>query len=207
MPIKKRLNSPNAISCARQLRRDMTWPEKLFWSRVKAQQFMNLKFRKQHPVGPFVVDFYCASVSLIVEIDGDSHKDMDADGTRQRYLEELGIKIVRYTNDEVLMELEWVMEDLARRLQGEEEIPPLTPPFQGGEQEGMGEEEIPPLTPPLQGGEKEVVTASANDPRQRIPSLSVPLPRREGLGEGLDSTSAMVVECAFRPDTDRHPMS
>src|SRR5260221_1698129 len=118
MSIKSRLNSPNAIACARQLRRDMTWPEKLIWSRVKAQQFIRLKFHKQHPIGPFVVDFYCATAALVVEIDGESHKDMNADGTRQRYLEELGIKIVRYSNDEVLKELDWVMGDLARRLQG-----------------------------------------------------------------------------------------
>ncbi len=66
-----------------------------------------------------MVDFYCASLSVVVEIDGDSHKDMQADGKRQRYLEDMGLKVVRYTNDDVLMELDWVMDDLASRLQCE----------------------------------------------------------------------------------------
>jgi very-short-patch-repair endonuclease len=118
MTIDKHRYVSNAIDRARRLRRDMTWPEKLFWSRVKAQQFLGLKFRKQHPIGPFVVDFYCASVSLVVEIDGDSHVDSDADSERQQYLEQLGLVVVRYSNDEVLKELDWVMENLESRLQG-----------------------------------------------------------------------------------------
>lgn len=84
MPIDKRRNTANAIETARRLRRDMTWPEKQFWSRVKASQFLSLKFRKQHPMGPFVVDFYCASVRLVVEIDGASQVDTEADAGRQR---------------------------------------------------------------------------------------------------------------------------
>ncbi len=116
MPIDKRRNTANAIQTARRLRRDMTWPEKQFWSRVKASQFLNLKFRKQHPIGPFVVDFYCASVGSVVEIDGASHMDTEADAYRQGYLGSLGLMVVRYSNDEVLRELDWVMEDIQRRL-------------------------------------------------------------------------------------------
>jgi very-short-patch-repair endonuclease len=131
MPIEKRHNSPSALQRARQLRRNMTWPENLFWSRVKAHQFMRLKFRKQHPVGPYVVDFYCAEVALVVEMDGDSHVDIKADAVRQRYLEGLGLKVVRYSNDDVLNELDWVMGDLARQLACMK-IPPLPLPSREG---------------------------------------------------------------------------
>src|SRR5262245_31726574 len=134
MPLDKHRNSPNAIETARRLRRDMTWPEKKFWNRIKTSQFLNLKFRKQHPIGPFVVDFYCASIRLVVEIDGDSHVDAQADTDRQRYLERLDLMVIRYTNDEVLQELDWVMDDLENRLRASAKtVPPLAPPFEGGE--------------------------------------------------------------------------
>jgi len=135
MAIDQRRNALNSIERARQVRRDMTWPEKQFWGRVKAQQFLGFKVRKQHAIGPFVVDFYCASVSLVVEIDGDIHVDLSADATRPQYLERLGLNVVRYSNDEMLKELDWVMEDLERRLRAKaKEIPPLTPPFEEGNQ-------------------------------------------------------------------------
>lgn len=102
----------------------MTWPEKFFWSRVKASKFQNLKFRKQHLIGPFVMDFYCASVGLVIEIDGDSHVDRQADAERQQYLQRLGLIVLRYTNDAVLQELDSVMDNLGIRLRASGKIIP-----------------------------------------------------------------------------------
>lgn len=107
----------------------MTWPEKLIWSRLKNKLLCGLKFRKQHPVGPFIVDFFCASLSLVVEIDGMSHTDLDADAARQKYLEDLGMTVIRYTNDDVIGDLDSVIEDLRRRAAiMSMNHPPLTPP-------------------------------------------------------------------------------
>src|SRR5438105_4153456 len=114
---------------ARRLRREMTWPEKLVWSRLKNQQLLGLKFRKQHPIGPFIADFFCASLSLVVEIDGMSHTDVEADAERQKRLEERGLTVVRFSNDDVIGDLDSVIQNLAElaaRLAGNH--PPLTAP-------------------------------------------------------------------------------
>ena len=107
--------APELTERARELRGQLTWPEKLIWGRVKNKQLAELKFRKQHPIGPFVVVFFCASLSLVVEIDGMSHTDVKADAVRQKYLEDAGMVVIRYTNDEVIDDLDSVIEDLGRR--------------------------------------------------------------------------------------------
>jgi very-short-patch-repair endonuclease len=129
MPAKHPRIAPEMTERARSLRRQMTWPEKLIWSRIKNKQLLGLKFRKQHPVGPFIADFYCASLNLVIEIDGMSHKDLEADAVRQRRLEDIGMTVVRYLNDDVIADLDAVIDDLSRRATTlMENHPPLTPP-------------------------------------------------------------------------------
>jgi very-short-patch-repair endonuclease len=73
-----------------------------------------LKFRRQHPIAPFIVDFYCAGASLVVEVDGMSHdKRADEDEQRTEFLRGQGCRVVRYTNREVLTRLEDVLRDIA----------------------------------------------------------------------------------------------
>jgi ATP-dependent helicase HrpA/adenine-specific DNA-methyltransferase len=121
--------APKVTERARRLRQEMTWPEKLFWNRIKTKQFLGLKFRKQHPIGHYIVDFYCASLSLIIEIDGMSHTDAKADECRQRWLEERGNKVLRYSNDDVVDDVDSVIEDLEYRVGlMTQNHPPLAPP-------------------------------------------------------------------------------
>ena len=76
-----------------------------------------IKFRRQHVIGPYVADFYCAAASLVIELDGDSHDDqVKYDAERTKYMEDQGIKVVRYTNGDVLENLEGVVEDIFRRV-------------------------------------------------------------------------------------------
>jgi len=103
----------------RELRHNTTPAEKIFWSKVANRTFQNLKFRKQHGIGPFVVDFYCPEKKIIVEIDGDSHATdtgIENDQERAKYLAGLGYKIVRYQNSDVLNNIDGVFEDLSGRL-------------------------------------------------------------------------------------------
>ena len=109
----------NTITVRRELRRNMSPAEKLFWSKVANRQFLNLKFRKQHGVGPYVVDFYCPSVQLITEIDGDTHfgKENEArDAKRTEYLMSLGYRIIRYNNLDVLNNIDGVFQDLENKI-------------------------------------------------------------------------------------------
>ena len=111
---RRHRNAPFMTASARRLRREATFPERLLWSRLRAGQLGGIRFRRQHPIGPFVVDFYCAQVKLAIEIDGVSHKGCEQrDRDRTLYLESLGIRVVRFTNDEVLGDLEEVLFRIA----------------------------------------------------------------------------------------------
>jgi very-short-patch-repair endonuclease len=93
-----------------------------------------LKFRKQHAIGKYIVDFYCAEYNLIVEIDGDSHATdlgKQNDDVRTKYLESLGYKIVRYNNLDVIHNIDGVFQDLAKYVSSLR--PPLAPPHEEGE--------------------------------------------------------------------------
>lgn len=107
------------LSLRRRLRSDMPGPEKLLWAKLRAKQFFGLKFRRQHGIGPYIVDFYCPERSLVIELDGDSHfhsAQMQKDRLRDGYLQSLNLFVVRYTNDAVLSNLDGVLEDLAVRV-------------------------------------------------------------------------------------------
>ncbi len=87
----------------RQLRRASTKPEQLVWAVVRNRRLEGLKFRRQQSIDPFIVDFVCQDLKLIIEIDGGYHDDIfDADRNRQQYLEAEGYRVVRFANEDVL---------------------------------------------------------------------------------------------------------
>lgn len=97
--------SGRLIGNARALRKRMTPAEDLLWANLRNRRLSGLKFRRQHPVDVFVADFYCYEKRLIVEVDGGIHlrKDqIEYDQNRTVVLNELGIDVIRFTNDEVL---------------------------------------------------------------------------------------------------------
>jgi very-short-patch-repair endonuclease len=82
---------------ARQLRRDQTDAEQTLWARLRDRQLCGAKFRRQHPVGPFVADFCCPQRKLVVELDGGQHaEEVAADHKRSRFLEEQGYHVLRF---------------------------------------------------------------------------------------------------------------
>ncbi|MGO9060968.1 MAG: endonuclease domain-containing protein [Candidatus Binataceae bacterium] len=96
---------------ARQLRREGTDAERKLWSRLR-NNGLGFKFRRQHQIGPFIVDFFSLEARLIVEVDGGQHHDSSeqrADEERTRYLEGRGFTVVRFWNDEVLRDTEAVL--------------------------------------------------------------------------------------------------
>jgi very-short-patch-repair endonuclease len=98
---------------ARRLRTAQTPAEKLLWSELRNRHFMGLKFRRQHPIGSYVVDFYCPSQNLIIEIDGESHPNREAyDSDRTARLVQQGYRINRFSNEDVLSNLEGVLSAL-----------------------------------------------------------------------------------------------
>jgi len=107
----------NLVSRAKELRKETTEAEKVFWGKIlKDKRLIDLKFTRQKPIDHFIVDFYCASLHLIVEIDGEIHNYQKArDKERDNLLKQkFGLKIIRYTNAEILNNINKVVEDLVR---------------------------------------------------------------------------------------------
>ncbi|HEY4528494.1 MAG TPA: DUF559 domain-containing protein [Candidatus Paceibacterota bacterium] len=107
----------NLVSRARELRKEQTEAEKVFWKKIlEDKKFLGLKFTRQKPLGRFIVDFYCASLRLVVEIDGNVH-DAKRDKERDYLLEqEFGVNILRYRNEDILKNINNVTEDLIERI-------------------------------------------------------------------------------------------
>ncbi len=95
---------------AREMRHEPTPAENMLWRRLRNRQVADARFRRQHNVDRFVVDFYCAEASLVIEVDGPIHeRSTEADQVRQEYLESLGLWVLRFTNDEVLTSMSSVI--------------------------------------------------------------------------------------------------
>lgn len=115
-------------AASRRLRRQAPVPERLLWSRLRNGQLAGLKFRRQHAVEPYIVDFYCHRLRLAIEIDGMSHMGRSRqDADRQRCLEQHGLHVIRFTNDDVLKHLDSVVDAIyaeAMRLTSHSAPPP-----------------------------------------------------------------------------------
>jgi very-short-patch-repair endonuclease len=87
---------------ARQNRQSPTAAEQILWQLLRRRGVGNFKFRRQHPLGPYCVDFYCAACRLVVELDGSSHRGRAAyDRRRQQWLEEQGLFVLRFSNEKI----------------------------------------------------------------------------------------------------------
>lgn len=97
----------------------MTEAEKVLWEHLRARRFLNLKFRRQHPILDFVADFYCHEHKLIVEADGKYHDEDDSkyyDTERTKELQGYGFSVIRFSNFEILNDIEGVLKQLKKRV-------------------------------------------------------------------------------------------
>jgi very-short-patch-repair endonuclease len=101
------------------MRCEPTPAEERLWQKLRNKQLLGLKFRRQHSVERFIVDFYCGKVRLVVEVDGLIHDyTQEEDALRQAFLESLGLRVLRFSNAEVLNSVDGVLEVMAAYLQG-----------------------------------------------------------------------------------------
>jgi very-short-patch-repair endonuclease len=108
-----------SLARRRELRRNSTDAEATLWLQLKAKRFGGVKFRRQHPCGPYILDFYCAASRLAIELDGGQHFEPSAqryDERRTAFLRTRGIEVLRFASDLVFRELQAVLETIARRL-------------------------------------------------------------------------------------------
>ncbi len=155
-------HDPTTIRQARTLRKDMTPAERILWRALRGKRFAGFRFRRQHPIDPFIVDFYCPACQLIVELDGETHLGREAqDLSRTLWLQRRGNRVLQFWNTEVFEEFEAVLEVIYDACRS-----PLTP------------------APSPRGGEGEQNTDSPLTPDCRSPLTPDPSPPR---GEGWKS--------------------
>ncbi|MDQ3288229.1 MAG: DUF559 domain-containing protein [Pseudomonadota bacterium] len=106
MDERRRASLPtNTLNAARSLRREATDAERKLWRYLRAGQLEGLRFRRQHPIPPYVVDFFCDAAKLVVELGGSQHKE-EAERARARFLEARGLTVLRFWDNEALMQTE-----------------------------------------------------------------------------------------------------
>ncbi len=143
------------LEFARGLRKTQTDAENLMWSLLRDRRLGGWKFRRQHPVPPYVLDFYCHDAQLAIELDGGQHNEASEhvrDEKRTAWLAQQGIRVLRFWNNQVLAETQAVLEAIWNALVGIYPSPPA--PLPGGEGSG-----VPSPPAPLPGGEGNVSVA------------------------------------------------
>jgi very-short-patch-repair endonuclease len=103
---------------ARNLRQTTTDAERRMWSALRDRRLLKYKFRRQHPIGHYIVDFACTQYRLVVEIDGSQHAESSKDARRTAFLEAQGWKVVRFWNNDVLANTTAVAEAILQALEG-----------------------------------------------------------------------------------------
>ena len=117
--------TPEVEAGARALRWSMTAAEWRLWQALRVRQLGGLKFRRQHPVGPFVLDFYCPACKLVVELDGGVHDGQpEQDEARTQHLESYGYRVLRFRNEEVFADRPAVLDRIAQAASLSPEHPP-----------------------------------------------------------------------------------
>ncbi|MBI4288319.1 MAG: endonuclease domain-containing protein, partial [Chloroflexi bacterium] len=115
---------------ARELRRDMTDAERRLWSKIRMKQLNGYQFYRQRTIGDYIVDFYCPTAKLVIEVDGSRHdslQGMEADRRRDEYPRKLGLKVLRFNDIDVLNNIEGVGEIILENMNDREWKSPFRP--------------------------------------------------------------------------------
>jgi very-short-patch-repair endonuclease len=118
LPFHKRA-SKRTFGRARQLKKVMTAAEKVMWELLRNRNLESFKFRRQHPIGRYILDFYCHEAKLVIEVDGKIHElynNTEYDKLRTEELESHGLKVIRFNNEEVLNNSTKVLNEIKKHL-------------------------------------------------------------------------------------------
>jgi len=118
-------NDPTLKKRRRELRRNQTEAEKMVWARLRNKQFYGMKFFRQYSIDPYILDFYCPTVKLTIELDGGQHNQPENKGydlARSEFLKAQSIDVIRFWNHEVLLNMEGLLSELASKI-----TPPPSP--------------------------------------------------------------------------------
>jgi very-short-patch-repair endonuclease len=110
------LKKRNKIDIAKKLRINFTDTEKYLWKYLRGRQLEGFKFRRQHPIGKYTVDFINIESKIIIEVDGGQHLENKKDKLRDKWLEERGYEVLRFWDNEVFTNIEGVLESIRKKL-------------------------------------------------------------------------------------------
>ena len=108
---------PDVFKKAKELRKYETKAEKLLWEQLHNNKILGLQFRRQHPINQFIADFYCPKIKLVIEVDGSIHElpeHQEYDIGRSQILNEFGITIIRFTNEQILEQIEITVDKIVK---------------------------------------------------------------------------------------------
>ena len=114
--IETNLKKRNKITIAQKLRNNSTDAEKYLWKYLRGRQLEEFKFRRQHPIGKYIVDFINLERKIIIEVDGGQHSENKKDKLRDKWLKEKGYEVLRFWDNEVLTNIEGVIESIRKKL-------------------------------------------------------------------------------------------
>jgi very-short-patch-repair endonuclease len=124
------------VERAREMRTQMPAAELRLWSKLRGDQINGLRFRRQHRIGSYLADFYCHAAKLAIELDGDSHDERrEYDEKRTYWINQSGIEVIRFTNDDVMRNLVSVIDVIAARCSSAANPSPLPSPRRTGKRE------------------------------------------------------------------------
>jgi len=111
-------DDPHLMHNGRNLRKNMTPAEQRLWKHLRGKRLGGYRFRRQQPLGQYILDFVCVDAKLVIEIDGGQHAEQTAyDETRTRYLQNLGFTVIPFWNNEVLQQTDAVLTDILHKLE------------------------------------------------------------------------------------------
>lgn len=123
---------PNLFEFARGMRKNSTEAEQLLWKKLRKFRSIGFVFRRQHPIDFFIADFYCHSIKLVIEVDGEYHENEEKqvyDDNRSGELERFGIEVIRFKNEEILENLDLVISKIQNKI---DELASPSLPGRGG---------------------------------------------------------------------------
>ena len=185
-----RLYTQLSLEYAKELRKKMTDAENLLWHYLKKRQIGGVKFRKQSPIGKYIVDFVCFEKNLIIELDGGQHlenQNIEHDKRRDEFLEKSGYTVLRFFNTDIFKNIEGVLECVYDNV-----IPPTpNPPPQGGRESAK----TPTPNPPPQGGRESAKISTDKLQKYPTPSIKVAIfdKIKEGRFKGFDNDGALIL--------------
>jgi very-short-patch-repair endonuclease len=112
-------NDPDLKHRRSELRKNQTDAEKAFWAQVRNRQFHGMRFHRQYSIGPYILDFYCPEIKTAIELDGGQHNETEGkahDAIRSEYIQAQGIDVLRFWNNEVLLNMQGVLAKVEEKI-------------------------------------------------------------------------------------------